>query len=106
MGLGTFLFIGVFVTLLGRAAFLTLRNAGPWLTLACGVGGSVIVGLMFSAVFQENVMDSVVHPIGPVTAAVGAIASLLLLNQYWSPRPGTLARLLQRDPSTAPTTKR
>lgn len=106
MGLGTFLFIGVIATLLGRAALLTLRNAGPWVTLACGVGGSFVVGLMFSGLFRENVMDSVVHPIGPLAAAIGAVASLLILNQYWRRNPGSLARLLQRDPSTTPTTKR
>ncbi|MDP3232257.1 MAG: hypothetical protein Q8S33_16925 [Myxococcales bacterium] len=106
MGLGTFLFIGVIATLLGRAALLTLRTAGPWVTLACGVGGSFAVGLLFSALFQENAMDSVVHPIGPIAAAVGSVGSLLILNQYWWHKPGSLARLLQRDPSTAPTTKR
>ena len=101
MGLGTFLFIGIIATLLGRASLLTLRNAGPWLPLACGVAGAFVFGLLFSAVFSENAMDSVVHPIGPATAGVGAIAALFLLNQVLA-APARPARALRAP--TIPTT--
>ena len=86
MGLGTFIFIAIIATLLGRAFFAPLRDAGPLIPLASGLIGAFAAGTFASLLANESAMDSVVHPVGPIAAAVGAVSMLLLVNALSTPK--------------------
>ena len=80
MGIIGTIIVGFIVGLLARFFFPGPVPLGFWLTVALGVGGSIVGGLIGSLIWRSP--DGKFHPAGWVMSILGAILIIWAYNRF------------------------
>jgi uncharacterized membrane protein YeaQ/YmgE (transglycosylase-associated protein family) len=81
MGVIGTIIVGFIVGLLARSFFPGAVPLGFWLTVALGVGGSIVGGVVGSLIFRTP--DGKFHPAGWILSILGAIAIIWVYKNYF-----------------------
>ena len=79
MGIIAFLVIGLIAGLIARAVVPGNQSMGLPRTIALGIGGSFIGGMIHSAIYSQGRWFDF-HPTGIIFSVIGAISLLLLIG--------------------------
>ena len=80
MGVIGTIIVGFIVGLLARYFFPGAVPLGFWLTVALGVGGSIVGGVVGSLIFRTP--DGKFHPAGWFLSIIGAMAIIWAYNNF------------------------
>jgi uncharacterized membrane protein YeaQ/YmgE (transglycosylase-associated protein family) len=81
MGVIGTIIVGFIVGLLARYFFPGAVPLGFWLTVALGVGGSIVGGVVGSLIFRTP--DGKFHPAGWILSILGAMAIIWVYKNYF-----------------------
>ena len=81
MGVIGTIIVGFIVGLLARYFFPGTVPLGFWLTVALGVGGSIVGGVVGSLIFRTP--DGKFHPAGWILSIIGAMALIWVYKNYF-----------------------
>ncbi|TMG84263.1 MAG: GlsB/YeaQ/YmgE family stress response membrane protein [Betaproteobacteria bacterium] len=81
MGVIGTIIVGFIVGLLARYFFPGAVPLGFWLTVALGVGGSIVGGVVGSLIFRTP--DGKFHPAGWILSIIGAMAIIWVYKNYF-----------------------
>ena len=81
MGIIGTIFVGFIVGLLARFFFPGTVPLGFWLTVALGIGGSIVGGVVGSLIFRTP--DGKFHPAGWILSIIGAMAIIWVYKNYF-----------------------
>jgi uncharacterized membrane protein YeaQ/YmgE (transglycosylase-associated protein family) len=81
MGVIGTIIVGFIVGLLARYFFPGTVPLGFWLTVALGVGGSIVGGVVGSLIFRTP--DGKFHPAGWILSIIGAMAIIWVYKNYF-----------------------
>ena len=81
MGVIGTIIVGFIVGLLARYFFPGAVPLGFWLTVALGVGGAIVGGVVGSLIFRTP--DGKFHPAGWILSIIGAMAIIWVYKNYF-----------------------
>ena len=81
MGVIGTIIVGFIVGLLARYFFPGAVPLGFWLTVALGVGGLIVGGVVGSLIFRTP--DGKFHPAGWILSIIGAMAIIWVYKNYF-----------------------
>lgn len=90
MGIIAWIIFGFIVGLIARALMPGKQGMGFIMTTLLGVAGSLIGGLVASALFGGGVSASRFEPVGFIGSVLGAIVLLLIAGFVTGPRRRTI----------------
>ena len=81
MGVIGTIIVGFIAGILARYFFPGAVPLGFWLTVALGVGGSIVGGVVGSLIFRTP--DGKFHPAGWILSIIGAMAIIWVYKNYF-----------------------